>query len=186
MVWQGSFSLDETTRRNGYNPEAVLGKLQKGMIFVDVGCGDGYFSLLAAKKVGALGRVYAIDIDALGIEKLQSRAKLESLINITAKAGRAEDTVFCSACADVVFFSMSLHDFEDPRKVLANAREMVKPSGWLVNLDWKKQDTPKGPPVNIRFSEKTVQNMLTQAGFCTVSVTEAGSYHYLVVGKPTL
>ncbi len=41
------------------------------MVFVDVGCGDGFFSILAAKKVGAKGRVYAVDIDPLGIEKLK-------------------------------------------------------------------------------------------------------------------
>jgi ubiquinone/menaquinone biosynthesis C-methylase UbiE len=185
MGCHGVFSLDETTRRSWYNPEAVLMGLQEGMTFVDVGCGDGFFSLLAAKKVGAEGRVYAVDVDASGIEKLQSKAKAEGLTNITAKTGRAEDTVFCNECADVVFFGMDLHDFDDPAKVLHNAREMIKPTGHLVDLDWKKQDAPVGPPTRIRFSEETVQNMLSNAGFCTASVCEAGPYHYLIIGKPT-
>ena len=185
MGCHGSFSLDEATRRSWYNPEAVLSGLEAGMTFVDVGCGDGFFSILAAKKVGAEGRVYAVDVDASAIEKLQSRAKAEGLTNITAEAGRAEDTVFCSECADVVFFGMDLHDFDDPAKVLQNARETIKPTGRLGDLDWKKQDTPRGPPTSIRFSEETVQNMLTNTGFCTVSTAEAGPYHYLIIGKPT-
>jgi ubiquinone/menaquinone biosynthesis C-methylase UbiE len=185
MSGHGNFSLDEATRRSWYNPEAVLSGLEKGMTFVDVGCGDGFFSLLATKMVGAEGKVYAVDINSSGIEKLQSKAKAEGLTNITAKAGRAEDTVFCNECADVVFFGMDLHDFDDPAKVLQNAKEMIKPTGRLVDLDWKKQDTPMGPPTRIRFSEETVQNMLINAGFCTVSVDEAGPYHYLIVGKPT-
>ena len=138
MGCHGGFSLDEATRRSWYNPEAILQDLHAGMVFVDVGCGDGFFSILAAKKVGANGKVYAVDIDASAIEKLKQKAKAEGLKNITAKVGRAEDTVFCKKCADFVFYSMDLHDFADPAKVLQNAKQMIKPTGQLIDLDWKK------------------------------------------------
>ncbi len=184
MACHGDFSLDETKRRTWYNPEAVLADLQAGMTFVDVGCGDGFFSILAAKKVGEKGRVYAVDIDPSGIEKLQSKAKAEGLNNITAKAGRAEDTVFCTGCADFVFYSMDLHDFNDPTKVLTNARQMVKSTGRLVDLDWKKQEMPFGPPERIRFSEEKVLEMVEAAGFEVKSISEAGPYHYLIEAKP--
>ena len=51
MGCHGGFSLDEATRRSWYNPEAILkdAGLAAGMIFVDVGCGEGFFSLLAAR-----------------------------------------------------------------------------------------------------------------------------------------
>jgi ubiquinone/menaquinone biosynthesis C-methylase UbiE len=184
MGCHGGFSLDEATRRSWYNPEDLLANLKAGMTFVDVGCGDGFYSLLAAKKVGSSGRVYAVDIDPSGIEKLQNKAKAQGINNITSKAGRAEDTVFCPGCADFVFFSMDLHDFEDPTKVLANARQMLKPFGQLVDLDWKKQEMPFGPPVTIRFSEEKVEGMLVAAGFSVASVDEAGPYHYLITARP--
>jgi ubiquinone/menaquinone biosynthesis C-methylase UbiE len=180
----GGFSLDEATRRLWYNPDAILKELQPGMAFVDVGCGDGFFSILAAKKVGEKGKVFAVDIDASAIEKVKLKAKAEGLNNITSKVGYAEDTVFCKSCADFIFFSMDLHDFSDPVKVLENAKQMVKPSGQLLDLDWKKIEMPFGPPVIIRFSEKKASGLIESAGFTVTDVRDAGRYHYLITAKP--
>ena len=185
MVCHGGFALDEATRRSWYNPEAILQDLRSGMVFMDIGCGDGFFSILAAKKVGEKGKVYAVDIDASAIERFKHKAKAESLKNITAKVGAAEETVFCSKCADFVFYSMVLHDFADPTEVLQNAKQMLKSNGRLVDLDWKKQEMPFGPPVKIRFSEEQASNLIRNAGFQVDSVKDAGSYHYIVIAKPS-
>lgn len=88
MGCHGGFSLDEATRRSGYNPEAILQDLHAGMVFMDIGCGDGFFTILAAKKVGSNGKVYAVDTDASAIERLKQKAKAEGLKNITAKGGQ--------------------------------------------------------------------------------------------------
>ncbi len=184
MACHGGFSLDEERRRSWYNPETVLSELKEGMTFVDVGSGEGYFSLLAAKKVGATGKVYAVDVDASGVEKLNRKAEEEKLKNIVAAIGRAEDTVFCQGCVDMVLYSMDLHDFEEPAKVLGNAHEMLKPSGILVDLDWKKMQMDFGPPERIRFSEEKVSQLLAEAGFKVESKKEAGPYHYIVIAKP--
>jgi ubiquinone/menaquinone biosynthesis C-methylase UbiE len=180
----GGFSLDETTRRSWYNPDAILKELQLGMVFVDVGCGDGFFSILAATKVGKKGKVYAVDIDASAIEKVKQKAKAGGLENISAKTGRAEETVFCKNCSDFIFFSMDLHDFSDPVKVLQNAKQMIKPNGQLLDLDWKKIEMPFGPPVTIRFSEKKASELIESAGFTVTDVKDAGRYHYLITAKP--
>jgi ubiquinone/menaquinone biosynthesis C-methylase UbiE len=154
------------------------------MTFVDVGCGDGYFSILAAKKVGAKGRVYAVDVDGSRIELLEDKADTEGLGNIVAVVGRAEDTVFCDGCADVIFYSMDLHDFDDPEKVLANAAAMLRPGGKVVDVDWKKMQTDFGPPYEVRFSEQKAKEMLESAGF-TAEAAEAGPCHYMITAtKP--
>ena len=184
MGCHGGFSLDEATRRVWYNPEAILQDLRSGMIFADIGCGDGFFSILAAKKVGEKGKVYAVDIDTSAIERLKHKAKAESLKNITAKVGAAEETVFCSKCADFVFYSMVLHDFSDPTEVLQNAKQMLKSNGQLVDLDWKKQEMPFGPPVKIRFSEEQASSLIQNAGFQVGGVKDAGNYHYILTAKP--
>ena len=186
MVCHGGFALDESTRRSWYSPETILQDLQSGMTFIDVGCGDGFFSIMAAKKVGEKGKVYAVDSDASAIEKLNLKAQKESLKNIVSKVGSAEETVFCSKCADFVFFSMVLHDFADPAKVLLNAKEMTKSTGRLVDLDWKKQDMPFGPPAKIRFSEAYASSLIEKAGFEICGVKNVGSYHYVVSAKPLL
>lgn len=184
MGCHGGFSLDETTRRSWYNPEAILQNLLTGMVFIDIGCGEGFFSILAAKKVGVTGKVYAVDLDASAIERLKLKAKAEGLTNITAIACKAEETVFCRNCADVIFYSMDLHDFNDPLKVLQNAKEMIKPNGQLIDLDWKKIDIPFGPPVTIKFSEEKASSLIEAAGFTVKDVRDAGRYHYVITAKP--
>jgi ubiquinone/menaquinone biosynthesis C-methylase UbiE len=185
MGCHGGFALDEATRRSWYNPEAILHDIRSGMVFMDIGCGDGFFSILAAKKVGENGKVYAVDTDASAIQKLKQKANAEGLKNITAKVGAAEETVFCKECADYVFYSMVLHDFSDPVKVLQNAKQMIKPNGHLIDLDWKKQEMTLGPPVRIRFSEEKASDLLQNAGFKVETVKEAGPYHYVIIAKPS-
>jgi ubiquinone/menaquinone biosynthesis C-methylase UbiE len=180
----GGFSLDEAIRRSWYNPEGILKDLRLGMTFADIGCGDGFFSILAAKKVGANGKVYAVDTDASGIEKLKKKAKMEGIKNVTTKVGTAENTVFCKQCIDIVFFSMDLHDFSDPTKVLQNAREMINPTGQLIDLDWKKIVMPFGPPAAIRLSEEKASSLIQAAGFNVESAKDAGPYHYILKAKP--
>ena len=154
------------------------------MVFIDVGSGSGFFTLLAAEVIGEKGIVYALDTDAVAIERLKAEAAKKGLANIKTRVGAAEETVFCVTCADVVFYSMVLHDFNDPSSVLRNAKKMLKPDGKLVDLDWKKGQMPFGPPEHIRFSEEKAANLMKQAGFMVESVREAGSYHYVVIAKP--
>jgi ubiquinone/menaquinone biosynthesis C-methylase UbiE len=184
MGCHGSFSIDEATRRLWYSPEAILKDLNAGMVFADIGCGDGFFTVFAAKKVGATGKVFAVDVDASAIEKLKQKAEHEGLRNINAKVGAAEETVFCTGCSDFIFYSMVLHDFANPAKVLQNARRMLKPSGRLVNLDWKKEEMSFGPPLKIRFSQEKAAALISDAGFQIIHVMDAGKYHYFVSAQP--
>ena len=153
------------------------------MVFADVGCGDGFFTLLAAQALEGQGVVFCVDVDSEAIERLKTRAKERQLTNIKVKVAAAEETVFCKACADVVFYSMVLHDFSDPAQVLQNAKKMLKPTGKVVDLDWKKLAMPFGPPVQIRFTEKKASELIKQAGFTVESQKEVGPYHYIIVAK---
>ena len=177
---------DETVRRKWHDPETTLKGvgLRSGMVFMDIGCGDGFFAIPAAQLVGEKGRVYAVDTDASAIEKLKDKAAQKGLRNVTATVGAAEETVFCDECAGIVFYSIVLHDFRDPAKVLRNAKLMLKPDGKLVNLDWKKKPMVFGPPFQIRFSEEQASNLIKAAGFTVESARDAGRNFYIVTAKP--
>ena len=154
------------------------------MVFMDVGCGYGFFTIPAAQIVGEQGKVYAVDIDASAIDRLKRKTAEKGLKNVITKVAAGEETVFCDACADMVFYSTVLHDFRDPALVLRNAKLMIKPSGTLVNLDWKKKSSVFGPPLRIRFSEEQASNLIRQAGFTIESVKDLGRNFYIVVAKP--
>ena len=177
---------EETLRRKWHHPRITLEGigLRSGMVFMDIGCGYGFFTIPAAQIVGENGKIYAVDIDDSAIDRLKSKAKEKGLTNISAKVGEAEEMVFCDECADIVFYSTVLHDFRDPAKVLRNAKRMLKPAGTLVDLDWKKKLTALGPPVRIRFSEEQAASLIRAAGFTIESVKAAGRNFYIVTAKP--
>jgi ubiquinone/menaquinone biosynthesis C-methylase UbiE len=186
MGCHGGFKLDDAVRRGWYNPDAILNKigLRAEMVFMDIGSGEGFFTFLAAKKVGKGGLVYSVDSDPEAIKRLKAKAEDKKLLNVIVKTDIAENTVFCKGCADIVFFSMVLHDFKDPIQVLNNGKKMLKPIGKLVNLDWKKIEIPFGPPISIKFSEQDASRMLRKAGFETKSIEDAGPYHYIITATP--
>ncbi|MGB9842472.1 MAG: class I SAM-dependent methyltransferase [Candidatus Bathyarchaeales archaeon] len=172
----------EDVLRKWHRPKLNLKSigLAAGMVFMDIGGGDGFFTLPAARIVGETGKVYAVDVNASAVERLKHKAAAEDLKNIYAVVGAAEDTVFCEECADIVFYSTVLHDFKDPAKVLRNAKQMLKKGGKLVNVDWKKKPTAFGPPMHIRFSEEQAASLIEAAGFKVESIRELGRNHYII------
>ena len=183
MKWH--FPGDDSERRKWQNPENILPSigLKSGSTFIDVGCGEGFFTIPAAKIVGKSGVVYGLDVDEEAIETLEEKAKREELDNLVLVVGDAERTILCELCADIVFFANVLHDFNDPLKVLRNSKRMLKQNGLLVDLDWKKKSSEFGPPLNIRFNETQAKELIEKAGFRIEAIREAGPFHYVVTAK---
>lgn len=177
------FRADDPERRAWQDAEKILTSigLSEGMVFVDVGCGEGYFAVPASRRVGPGGKVFAVDINAEAVARLQEQAKKEGLDNLVLDVNEAENTLFCDGCADIVFFGIDLHDFRDPAQVLANAAVMLKPGGRLVDLDWKDLPMEFGPPPEKRFSVAKAKYLIESAGFSVLSVQDAGPCHYLII-----
>ena len=176
----------ESERRKWQDPEATLEKagIIPGMTFMDIGCGNGFFTLPAARIAGGKGTVYALDADEKGIDMLKSKAHKEGLDNIIAVVGRGEERVLCNACADIVFFGNVLHDFQDASLVLTNARKMIAVHGRLYDVDWKPIEMSLGPPLRIRFSPEYASGLIVSAGFRVERTEDVGEYHYLIEARP--
>ena len=177
---------DEVKRRKWQNPEEIMQRigLREGMTFVDMGCGEGFFTIVAARIVGASGKVIGIDINEKGIGRLKERARSEGLSNTFLIVGSAEDTEVSAGSADFVFFGIDLHDFDDANRALKNAKMMLKRGGKVIDLDWKKKWMLKGPPASIRFSQEHASRLIEDAGFKIESVESSGRMHYLIVASP--
>ena len=97
--------------------------------------------------------------------------------------GKAEEVVICDSCADIIFFGVVLHDFEDAASVLKNAKRMLKPTGRLVDLDWKKEPMELGPRIQKRFSVDDAARLINNAGFRIENIKDAGLYHYMILAS---
>jgi ubiquinone/menaquinone biosynthesis C-methylase UbiE len=177
--------IDETQRRQWQNPEDILSEagLKPGHTFVDLGCGAGFFTIPAARIVGLKGKIYGVDAQQSSIDEIKKKASAEGLTNLDLTTAKAEETVLCQTCADIVFFGIVLHDFKDPAKVLSNAYQMLKPNGRLVDLDWKKINMSFGPPLSRRFDEAKASILIEQAGFRVETIKDSGQYHYHIIAR---
>ena len=85
-----------------YEPEVSVffrKYLKPGMVFVDVGCNVGWFSLLAATCVGPQGKVYAYDASSRNCELLRQSASMNGFANIEVRTCPLADRV-----ADFAYF----------------------------------------------------------------------------------
>ncbi len=108
--------------------------ITEGNHILDYGCGTGSYSIIAARLVGTAGRVYALDIHPLAIDKVRSTASKKNLTNIETIlsdcATRLED-----GSIDIVLLYDTFHSLTDPDSVLRELYRVLKPNGILSFSD---------------------------------------------------
>ena len=177
------FHYSENERRSRQNPEAILKSagLKPGMCFIDSGCNDGFFTLPAARIVGEAGKVFAIDIDKEALDRMKQKLTSENIDNVEIIHQPSEEVMLGENIADIVFFGIVLHDFSDPLLVLKNSKQMLKPGGYIFNLDWQKKRSLYGPPYEKRFSHDHVRQLADRSGLNASGYKEIGEDYYTVV-----
>ncbi|MDQ5830000.1 MAG: methyltransferase domain-containing protein [Actinomycetota bacterium] len=108
-----------------------LGELRPGERVVDVGCGAGIDSLIAAKKVGPDGRVIGVDMTQSMLEKARQGAKEAGLKNVEFREGYAEELPIVDGWADVVISNGVLNLMPDKSAALEEVSRVLKPNGRL-------------------------------------------------------
>jgi len=108
-----------------------LGVLHAGEQVVDVGCGAGIDSLIAAKMVGERGQVIGIDMTPAMLEKARSAAQEAALTNVEFRQGYGEALPVLDGWADVVISNGVLNLMPDKMAGLKEMARVLKPSGRL-------------------------------------------------------
>ncbi len=104
--------------------------LQLNFKVLDFGCGPGSYTILAAKRVGAGGKVVALDIQSLAIRQVQETAAKHDFINIgTIQSDCA--TGLPDASIDMILLYDIFHMFGAPDKILAELQRVLKAGGIL-------------------------------------------------------
>src|SRR5262249_18612851 len=76
--------------------------IQAGKGVADVGAGSGWFTVLAARRVGTSGTVYAVDINPEAIRHIEQRASSASLPNVKTIPSKSDDPMLPKDAVDAV------------------------------------------------------------------------------------
>ena len=108
--------------------------IKKGQIVLDFGCGDGHYTIPAAKVVGKEGLVYAQDKDKGALDELMKKAKAEGLENISIIKTEGElkiDLKDKSLDAVLLYDILHYHEINERRKIYDEVYRILKNGGLL-------------------------------------------------------
>ena len=108
-----------------------LGPLGPGENVVDVGCGAGFDSLIAASMVGPAGRVIGVDMTTAMLGKARRAATEAGRDNVDFRESTAEALPVDDGWADVVISNGVLNLMPDKGVGLAEMARVLKPGGRL-------------------------------------------------------
>lgn len=125
-------------------PDEVMEALdvQRGQRIADLGSGAGYFTFRLAARVGAEGKVYAVDIDQEALNKLRARKEREKLAQVEIILGEQSDPRL-PPDLDTVLIVDTYHELRDYDRTMQAVFRALKPGGRLAIIDG---EGPAGRP----------------------------------------
>ncbi len=144
-VGASSQDSDRARKRDEWQrPAEVFDALavKPGQRVADIGSGWGYFTFRLAARVGAEGKVYAVDIDEEAINKVRQRKEREKLDQVEAILSVADDPRL-PPDLDLVLIVDSYHEFRDYDRIMQAVFRALKPGGRLGLIDG---EGPAGRP----------------------------------------
>jgi ubiquinone/menaquinone biosynthesis C-methylase UbiE len=167
------------------NPKEVLNKLELSgeMIVADFGSGSGGWAIPLARRL-KFGKVYAIDILEEPLSALRNKAEIEKVYNIETINSNVEKRIkLPDLSCDLVLLTNLLFQVDDKKKVLTEAKRILKKGGKILVIDWSPE-APLGPKEG-RISSEEVKEIAKSLNLKLEKEFRAGIYHYgLVFIKP--
>jgi predicted methyltransferase len=136
---------DRARKRDEWQrPAEVMDALgaKPGHRVADIGCGFGYFTFRLAARVGAEGKIYAVDIDEEAVDKVRRRKESEKLAQVEPILGKSDDPRLPNDL-DAVLIVDTYHEFREYDRMMQAVFRALKPGGRLVIIDG---EGPAGKP----------------------------------------
>jgi len=127
---------------------------------IDLGAGTGRGSIALAQQFSA-AQVFAVDNSPLMLDRIREAAERQGLDGrIRPVPANLNEDWPASPPADLVWAASSLHEFQDPERILANAFSALNPGGVMVVIEMDNlprflpdDASPAGPGLEERCHE---------------------------------
>jgi arsenite methyltransferase len=112
-----------------------LRQLRPGETVLDIGCGSGFDSLIAARQIGEAGRVVSIDMTPAMLDKAAAGGRAADITNIEFREGLAEALPVGDTSIDVVISNGVINLCPDKMAVMQEVNRVLKPGGRIQIAD---------------------------------------------------
>ncbi|GAA0533863.1 methyltransferase domain-containing protein [Halorubrum ejinorense] len=165
--------------------------IESGDTVAEIGSGNGYFALPAA-RVADPGTVYAVDVDAALLTELERLADAQGIANVAAVEGDARDlAALLPEPVDVGLLLNAFHGIPDPESFVSGICEALASGGRFVVVNWRdgpRAETritgePRGPPTDLRLSPAATREAVegTPGDLTLVREVDLPPFHYGLV-----
>ena len=149
----------------------ALGHLLPPLDVADIGCGEGYLTLEAARWARS---VVGIDRSDEVLERAKALATRRRVANVEWKKGDLSRLPLRDESIDVALLSQSLHHASDPERAIAETMRVLRPGGRLLILDLREHDQAwvrnRFGDRHLGFSSSELETLLRGAGMSDVRV----------------
>lgn len=149
----------------------ALGLLMPRVKVADLGCGEGYLTIEAARWAS---RVIAVDRSEVVLARAKALAQRRRVSNVIWKKGELEHLPMKDASVDIAMLSQALHHAHAPARAVAEAARVTTPGGRVLLLDLRAHDEEwvrsKLGDRRLGFADDELRQMLTASGLTDVKV----------------
>lgn len=170
-----------------FDPASIFDALRLDQIegpIIDIGCGYGTFTLVAAERTRH--PVIAIDIEPEMVASTATAARKAGFGHVDCRCVDITDGSLgiASGSAALVLLFNILH-CEDPLSLLGSALNALRPGGRVAAIHWRSDvPTPRGPDLSIRPRPESIRSWMVQTGFTmVVEPVILPPFHFGLVGS---
>lgn len=161
--------LESGRRLEGLEIEGVVARmgLREGDIVADIGAGTGVFTVPMAMRVGATGRVLAVEVDAGFLPMIRGKADAMELQNVETVLGDFQDPRLPRRDVGVAFFHDVLHHIQDREGYLRTVATYMAAGGRIVVVDYEASHplTPHQDEPEMLITRQQVDTWMRGVGF---------------------
>ncbi len=193
---QQNATADELKQAETEVPQLIkVLEIAPGMTVADVGAGGGAMTMVMARRVGPMGRVYATELNPQQVTAIRAQAAAATLENVVVVEAAPTATNLPDACCDAIYLRNVYHHLTDPLAEDRSLLKALKPGGRLAIIDFEPAPGSKPAPdvpadrTGHGVAKAIVARELRTAGFDVDSTirkwpaTSAGDASFLVLAR---